>query len=70
MLAPSNGGAGNPKPETSRDQKTMNTEGNTPPDVRAYLAKIGRKGGKSKSPAKLAAIRKNAKKGGRPRKTG
>ncbi len=29
---------------------------------------MGRKGGKSKSPAKLAAIRKNAQKAGRPLK--
>ncbi len=45
----------------------MNTKSNTPPAVRAYLAGIGRKGGKSKSPAKLAAIKKNAKKGGWPK---
>jgi len=44
----------------------MSTDSNTPPAVRGYLAAIGRKGGKSKSPAKLAAIRKNAKKGGWP----
>lgn len=29
---------------------------------------MGRKGGKSRSPAKLAAIKKNAQKAGRPRK--
>jgi hypothetical protein len=29
---------------------------------------MGRKGGKSKSPAKVAAVRANGKKGGRPRK--
>jgi hypothetical protein len=31
-------------------------------------AVLGRKGGKSKSPAKLAAVRRNGKLGGRPRK--
>jgi len=45
----------------------MSTESDTPPAVREYLAAIGRKGGKSKSPAKLAAIRKNARKGGWPK---
>ena len=34
-----------------------------------FMAKIGAIGGKSKSPAKLAAIAINAKKGGRPKKT-
>jgi len=29
---------------------------------------MGKKGGKSKSPAKIAAVRENGKKGGRPRK--
>ena len=51
----------------------MNTKPKAPPAVRAYLAQIGKRGGKSKSPAKLAALAKNAKKGGwpkgRPRKT-
>jgi hypothetical protein len=40
----------------------------TPPTaVRKWLAQIGKKGGKSKSPAKLAAIKENAKKGGWPK---
>ncbi len=43
-----------------------------PKQVREWLAKIGRKGGKiggrSKSAAKVAASRRNAKLGGRPRK--
>jgi len=37
------------------------------PEVRAYLAAIGRKGGKSESHAKKAAVRENGKMGGRPR---
>jgi len=45
----------------------MNNDSDTPSSVRAYLANIGRKGGKSKSPAKLTAIAKNAKKGGWPK---
>ena len=45
----------------------MTAETPTPPAVREYLAEIGRKGGKSKSAAKLAAIAKNAKKGGWPK---
>jgi len=45
----------------------MNTKPTAPPAVRAYLAQIGKLGGKSKSPAKLAAIAKNAKKGGWPK---
>ncbi len=44
----------------------MKAKSKVPPAVRAYLAEIGAKGGKSKSPAKLAAIAKNAKKGGWP----
>jgi len=51
---------------SNNKRRTMSTDSNTPPAVRGYLAAIGRKGGKSKSPAKLAAIRKNAKKGGWP----
>jgi hypothetical protein len=40
----------------------------TPPTaVRKWLAQIGKKGGKSKRPAKLAAIKENAKKGGWPK---
>ena len=38
------------------------------PAVRDFLAKAGRKGGKSTSEAKAAASRENGKKGGRPRK--
>ena len=37
------------------------------PAVKTYLRKIGGKGGKSTSPAKAKAARKNAKKGGRPK---
>jgi hypothetical protein len=52
----------------------MTEKPTAPAAVRAYLAEIGRKGGKSKSPTKLAAIAKNAKKGGwpkgRPRRPG
>lgn len=39
-----------------------------PKSVSEYLASIGAKGGASKSAAKLAAVRANGKKGGRPRK--
>ena len=35
--------------------------------MRKWYAEIGKLGGKSKSPAKLAAIAKNAKKGGWPK---
>ena len=45
----------------------MSKKPTAPPAVRAYLAEIGKLGGKSKSPAKLAAIAKNAKKGGWPK---
>lgn len=38
-----------------------------PPAVRKWYSQIGEVGGKSKSPAKLAAIAKNAKKGGWPK---
>jgi hypothetical protein len=38
-----------------------------PQAVRDYLAKLGRKGGKSTSPAKSAASRANGKKGGWPK---
>lgn len=36
--------------------------------ITQYLAKIGRKGGKVKSDAKMEAARANGKLGGRPRK--
>lgn len=36
--------------------------------VAAYLAEIGRKGGTARSDRKVAAARKNGKKGGRPAK--
>lgn len=39
-----------------------------PPEVHAYLARIGAKGGKTKSPARATASRRNGRKGGRPRK--
>jgi len=42
-----------------------------PPPVRGVslaAAALGRVGGKSRSPAKLAAVRRNGKLGGRPRK--
>jgi len=39
-----------------------------PKSVAAWLSKIGTKGGKVTSPAKAAAVRKNGKLGGRPRK--
>lgn len=35
----------------------------------ALAVMLGRKGGKSRSPAKLAAVAQNAKKGGRPKKS-
>lgn len=37
-------------------------------NISQYLAAIGRKGGLAKSAAKTAAVRANARKGGRPRK--
>jgi len=37
-------------------------------EISDYLAKIGRKGGKAKSDAKVEASRENGKKGGRPKK--
>jgi hypothetical protein len=39
-----------------------------PDEARAWLQAIGRKGGSVKSKAKTAAVRKNGKLGGRPRK--
>jgi hypothetical protein len=35
--------------------------------VRQYLSKIGTKGGSVSSPAKARAVRKNGKRGGRPK---
>lgn len=40
-----------------------------PASVHAYLSAIGRKGGAVISPAKRAAVRRNGRKGGRPKKT-
>ena len=37
-------------------------------NIKKYLSEIGRKGGQTKSRAKLAAARENGKLGGRPRK--
>jgi hypothetical protein len=45
----------------------MNKKMAPPPSARKWLSHIGKLGGKSKSPAKLAAIAKNAKKGGWPK---
>jgi hypothetical protein len=47
--------------------ETMKTRLTPPPAVREWYSQIGKLGGKSKSPAKLAAIAKNAKKGGWPK---
>jgi len=41
----------------------------TPEMISRVMSKLGRKGGKSKSKAKVIAARKNGKKGGRPRKS-
>jgi hypothetical protein len=41
-----------------------------PKTVTEWLSKIGTKGGKVSSPAKVAAVRENGKLGGRPRKKG
>lgn len=38
------------------------------PEVSAAAAALGRLGGLSRSPAKIAAVRENGKKGGRPKK--
>jgi hypothetical protein len=38
------------------------------PPIDSPAATLGRKGGRSRSPAKVAAARENGKKGGRPRK--
>jgi hypothetical protein len=45
----------------------MKTKPTPPPAVRKWLAEIGKLGGKSKSPAKLAAIARNARRGGWPK---
>jgi hypothetical protein len=45
----------------------MKDKSTPPAAVSKWLAQIGKKGGKSKSPAKLAAIKLNAKKGGWPK---
>jgi hypothetical protein len=45
----------------------MDTKPILPAAVRKWYAQMGKKGGKSKSPAKLAAIKLNAKKGGWPK---
>jgi hypothetical protein len=39
-----------------------------PKTVHQWLSKIGAKGGRATSPAKVAAVRENGKLGGRPRK--
>jgi len=55
---------------TQEDEDSIHS-GSTPSkmsDISSAAAALGRKGGKSKSEAKLAAIRENGKKGGRPRK--
>jgi hypothetical protein len=54
-------GAGKTKGET------MKTKLEPPPTVRKWYSQIGKIGGASKSPAKLAASAKNAKKGGWPK---
>lgn len=48
-------------------RETMKTKPTPPPAVRKWYSQIGKLGGKSKSPAKLAAIAQNAKKGGWPK---
>ena len=45
----------------------MKTKLEPPPAVREWYSQIGKLGGQSRSPAKLAAIAKNAKKGGWPK---
>ena len=39
-----------------------------PKEVRKWYSRIGRKGGQSRSKAKIAAVRLNGRKGGRPPK--
>lgn len=50
-------------PKTRRGRTRANVDA-----VRAYLAKLGRKGGSSTSDAKAEAARINGRKGGRPPK--
>jgi len=38
-------------------------------EIKTYLSKIGRKGGKSRSDKKISASRENGKLGGRPKTT-
>lgn len=47
--------------------KTTNKK-NKPLDLGAAAAALGRRGGVSKSKAKIKAARRNGRKGGRPRK--
>jgi hypothetical protein len=47
--------------------ETMKNKLEPPPAVREWYSQIGKLGGASTSPAKLAAIAKNAKKGGWPK---
>jgi hypothetical protein len=54
-------------PELNETDRAMNSKPAAPPAVRAYLAEIGRQGGKSTSPAKVKASKANAKKGGWPK---
>jgi hypothetical protein len=55
------------KSNATKIQPTMNPKPTPPPAVRKWYSEIGKLGGKSKSPAKLAAIKENAKKGGWPK---
>ena len=45
----------------------MKTKLTLPPAVREWYSQMGKLGGKSKSPAKVAASARNAKKGGWPK---
>jgi hypothetical protein len=60
MPAPLSDGAGETRP-------TMKQKPKAPAAAREWLAEIGRLGGKSRSPAKVAASVRNAKKGGWPK---
>ena len=51
-------------PKTRRGRTRANVEA-----VHEYLARLGRKGGSSTSPAKAEAARANGRRGGRPPKT-